>query len=192
MKRLRGQQQPIAAPGIGDFRQVGAEPAAGWSTHEKDERLVATHCCFCGVQCGMYLRVAPDGRVFGVEPRDHDINKSKLCPKGVTAYQQVNHPDRLTHPLMRARKDEPLEPVSWDAALDRVVSEIERIQETYGRDAFAVYSGSSMTTEKTYLAGKFARVALRTENIDYNGRLCMVSAGAGNKKAFGIDRAANP
>lgn len=192
MKRLRGRKTPVGPPGIGDFRQEGAQPSAGWSTHEKDEELVATHCCFCGVQCGMYLRVASDGRVFGVEPRNHDINKLKLCPKGVTAYQQVNHPDRLTHPLMRSDKGRPLEPVSWDAALDRVVSEIERIQNSYGRDAFAVYSGSSMTTEKTYLTGKFARVSLGTKNIDYNGRLCMVSAGAGNKKAFGVDRAANP
>ena len=191
MRRFRDKRS-LEAPGIGDFRQAGADPAAGWSTHEKDEKLVATHCCFCGVQCGMYLRVAADGRVFGVEPRDHDINKLKLCPKGVTAYQQVNHPDRLTHPLMRDSRDQPLRPVSWDEALDRVVSEVRRIQDAYGRDAFAVYSGSSMTTEKTYLAGKFARVALGTANIDYNGRLCMVSAGAGNKKAFGVDRAANP
>ena len=56
----------------------------------------------------------------------------------------------------------------------------------------AVLSGASLTTEKTYLMGKFARVCLKTANIDYNGRLCMVSAAAGNKKSFGIDRAANP
>jgi assimilatory nitrate reductase catalytic subunit len=56
----------------------------------------------------------------------------------------------------------------------------------------AVLSGASLTTEKTYLMGKFARVCLKTRHIDYNGRLCMVSAAAGNKKAFGIDRAANP
>ena len=49
-----------------------------------------------------------------------------------------------------------------------------------------------MTTEKCYLLGKFARVCLKTRHIDYNGRLCMVSAAAGNKKAFGIDRAGNP
>ena len=59
-------------------------------------------------------------------------------------------------------------------------------------DAFGVLGGASLTTEKTYLMGKFARVCLKTPYIDYNGRLCMVSAGAGNKKAFGIDRAANP
>ena len=52
--------------------------------------------------------------------------------------------------------------------------------------------GASLTTEKTYLLGKFARVCLKTPFIDYNGRLCMVSAGAANKKAFGIDRTTNP
>jgi assimilatory nitrate reductase catalytic subunit len=185
--------RPIVPPGVGDFREEGARPAIGWETPAPaGSRLVPTHCCYCGVQCGMYLKVDPAGRVFGMEPRDHEINRMKLCPKGVTAYQQVNHPDRLLFPLVRDRRDAPLRRASWDEALDRVASEITRIQEAYGRDAFAVYSGSSLATEVTYLMGKFARVALRTKNIDYNGRLCMVSAAAANKKAFGIDRAANP
>ena len=81
---------------------------------------------------------------------------------------------------------------TWDEALDRVVGEIRRIQSAYGKDAFAVLSGASLTNEKAYLMGKFARVALGTANIDYNGRLCMVSAAAGNRMAFGIDRVANP
>ncbi len=71
-------------------------------------------------------------------------------------------------------------------------AEIRRIQQTYGNDAFAILTGASLTNEKAYLMGKFARVALRTANIDYNGRLCMVSAGAASKKVFGIDRSANP
>ncbi|MDQ3673288.1 MAG: molybdopterin oxidoreductase family protein [Gemmatimonadota bacterium] len=189
--RSRRRKAPIA-PGIDDFRSTGAGTADEWRTDQDDERQVPTHCCFCGVQCGMYLRVDGRGRVFGVEPRHHDINKGKLCPKGVVAYQQVNHPDRLTFPLMRDSRDAPLRRASWDEALDRVVAEIGRIQKSHGRDAFGVYSGSSLTTEKTYLMGKFARVALGTRHIDYNGRLCMVSAAAANKKAFGIDRAANP
>ncbi len=184
---------PIVPPGVGDFREGGAEPALGWETPgPRGSRLVPTHCCFCGVQCGMFLKVDAAGRVFGVEPRDHEINKMKLCPKGVTAYQQVNHPDRLLYPLVRDSRDTPLRRASWEEALDRVASEMTRIQETYGRDAFAVYSGSSLATEVTYLMGKFARVALQTKNIDYNGRLCMVSAAAANKMAFGVDRAANP
>jgi assimilatory nitrate reductase catalytic subunit len=180
----------ILPPGVGDFRESAM--ASTELETPPGSKLVATHCCYCGVQCGMYLKVDARGRVFGMEPRDHEINRMKLCPKGVTAYQQVNHPDRLVYPLMRDAPGEPLRRASWDEALDRVASEIRRIQETHGRDAFAVYSGSSLATEVTYLMGKFARVALRTKNIDYNGRLCMVSAAAANKKAFGIDRAANP
>ena len=76
--------------------------------------------------------------------------------------------------------------------LQHTAEAIGRIQSEHGHGAFAVLSGASLTTEKTYLMGKFARVCLKTPYIDYNGRLCMVSAGAGNKKAFGIDRAANP
>src|SRR5581483_8330691 len=77
-------------------------------------------------------------------------------------------------------------------ALDRVASEMKRIQAAHGNDAFAVLTGASLTNEKAYLMGKFARVALRTANIDYNGRLCMVSAAAASKKVFGIDRSGNP
>jgi assimilatory nitrate reductase catalytic subunit len=184
---------PIVPPGVGDFREAGRVPADDWRAAEPEQfHLVSTHCCYCGVQCGMDLKVSEDGRVFGLEPNMHDINKGKLCPKGVTAYQQVNHPDRLLYPLIRDRRDGELRRASWDEALGRVVTEIRRIQDTYGLDAFGVYSGSSLATEVTYLMGKFARVALRTRNIDYNGRLCMVSAAAANKKAFGVDRAANP
>ena len=82
--------------------------------------------------------------------------------------------------------------MAYDAAIRKTAGEIERIQATYGKDAFALLSGASLTTEKTYLMGKFAHMCLRTANIDYNGRLCMVSAAAGNKKAFGIDRASLP
>ena len=88
----------------------------------------------------MYLRVS-DGRVIGVEPCNHDINKLRLCPKGVVAYQQVHHPDRLLSPLMRDTRDGPLHLVSWEAALDRIVSEIRRIQSTYGRDASGCWAG---------------------------------------------------
>ncbi|MFA5889739.1 MAG: molybdopterin oxidoreductase family protein [Actinomycetota bacterium] len=190
MKRKKAL--PVLAAGIGDFRESGAEPAGDWQAPQAGERLVPTHCCFCGVQCGMYVRVSESGKVFGVEPRFHDINKGKLCPKGIVAYQQVSHPDRLLYPLMRDRRDAPLRRVSWEDALDRVVSEITRIQGAYGRDAFGLIGGASLTTEKTYLLGKFARVGLWTKHIDYNGRLCMVSAAGANKKAFGIDRAANP
>jgi assimilatory nitrate reductase catalytic subunit len=166
------------------------EPAGGWQAGGAPSRLVKTHCCFCGVQCGIQLKVR-DEKVVGFEPwAEFPVNQGKLCPKGVKRYLQNNHPDRLLAPL--ARTNGGFREIGWDEALSRVVENIRRIQQTYGKDAFALLGGASLTNEKAYLMGKFARVALGTANIDYNGRLCMVSAGAGNKLAFGIDRAANP
>jgi assimilatory nitrate reductase catalytic subunit len=157
------------------------------------DRLVQTHCCFCGQQCGIQLKVR-DNRVVGFEPwEDFPFNQGMLCPKGVKRYLQGGHPDRLLTALARdPGAPGGFRPLPYDQAIDRVAAEIRRIQEQHGRDAFAVLSGASLTTEKAYLMGKFARVCLKTANIDYNGRLCMVSAAAANKKAFGIDRAANP
>jgi assimilatory nitrate reductase catalytic subunit len=157
------------------------------------DRLVKTHCCFCGQQCGIQLKVRGNV-VLGFEPwEDFPFNRGMLCPKGVRRYLQGSHHDRLTQAHFRDRSaPEGFRPVAYDEAIQRVAAEIRRIQTQYGNDAFAILGGASMTTEKCYLLGKFARVCLKTRHIDYNGRLCMVSAGAGNKKAFGIDRAANP
>ena len=69
-------------------------------------------------------------------------------------------------------------PTYWDKAIDRVATRIRAIQRAHGRDAVAVFGGGSLTNEKAYLLGKFARVALGTANIDYNGRFCMSSAAA--------------
>ncbi len=161
----------------------------------RDDRVptgfVPTHCAFCGVQCAMYLKVK-DGEVIGVEPRDYPHNRGALCPKGVVAYQQAGHPERLRHPLLRRRRGGELERVSWDEALDFVVGRWKDIQATYGRDAVAVYSGSSMTNEKCYAVGKFARAVLGTRHVDYNGRLCMSSAAYAYAQAFGIDRSPLP
>lgn len=166
---------------------------ASLETGTEPDRIVKTHCCFCGQQCGIQLKVK-DNTVIGFEPwTDFPFNKGMLCPKGVKRYLQGGHEDRLLTALRR----DPSSPGGFSAldyndAVSRVASEIDRIQSAYGPDAFGVLSGASLTTEKSYLMGKFARVTLKTRYIDYNGRLCMVSAGAANKKAFGIDRSANP
>jgi assimilatory nitrate reductase catalytic subunit len=175
-----------------DFQSTGPPPA-GWPAADRlPSELIPTHCAFCGVQCGMYLRVS-DGKVTGVEPRNFPHNQGHLCPKGIVAYQQVDHPERLTSPMLRrGGKRSPLERCSWDEALSYVVSRWHSIQAEHGKDAVAVYSGSSMTNEKCYLLGKFARVGLQTRHIDYNGRLCMSSSAFAYAKAFGIDRAPLP
>jgi assimilatory nitrate reductase catalytic subunit len=163
------------------------------STADEPDSLVKTHCCFCGQQCGIQLKVR-NNEVIGFEPwEDFPFNRGMLCPKGVKRYLQGSHPDRLLQAVAR----DPGAPAGFRAlpyadAIARTASAITRIQEQHGPSAVAVLGGASLTTEKTYLLGKFARVCLRTPFIDYNGRLCMVSAGAANKKSFGIDRTTNP
>jgi assimilatory nitrate reductase catalytic subunit len=83
-----------------DFQSSGPSLHDWQDADRQAEKLVPTHCSFCGVQCGMYLKVA-DGKVFGVEPRDYPHNRGSLCPKGVVAYQQADHPDRLLYPMIR-------------------------------------------------------------------------------------------
>jgi assimilatory nitrate reductase catalytic subunit len=157
------------------------------------DKMVKTHCCFCGQQCGIILKVKNE-EVIGFEPwYDFPFNKGMLCPKGIKRYLQGSHPDRLTTALQRdPNASGGFRSISYDQGLSKTVEAIKKIQAEHGNQAIGMLSGASMTTERAYLAGKFARLALKTPYIDYNGRLCMVSAGAANKKAFGIDRAANP
>ncbi len=172
---------------------VNRSSPARLATDAEPDRLVKTHCCFCGQQCGIQLKVR-DNIVTGFEPwYDFPFNRGMLCPKGVKRYLQGAHPDRLLTAFKRdTASPEGFSPMGYQEAIARVAPEISRIQSTYGPAAMGVLSGASLTVEKAYLMGKFARVCLKTPHIDYNGRLCMVSAGAGNKKAFGIDRAASP
>lgn len=167
-------------------------PPGGWR-HEAEtspDKLVKTHCCFCGQQCGIQLKVR-DNTVIGFEPwEDFPFNQGMLCPKGVKRYLQGGHQDRLLDPLMRT--DQGFRTSTWDEALAFTARRLRELQDKHGKDAVAVYGGASLTTEKAYLLGKFARVALGTRHIDYNGRLCMVSAGTAYKPAFGVDRSPIP
>jgi len=198
---MNGQAPPTApaAPSLDreTIREFGPHLAYSsegrLDTGVEPEKYVKTHCCFCGQQCGMQLKVKGN-LVVGVEPwYEFPFNKGMMCPKGIKRYLQQSHPDRLLHAYTKdAGSPGGFRTLAYDDAIRQTAAEIDRIQRAYGRDAFALLSGASLTTEKTYLMGKFAHMCLRTANIDYNGRLCMVSAAAGNKKAFGIDRAANP
>ncbi len=168
------------------------EPPGGWGdpARPRPDALVKTHCSFCGMQCGIQLRVRGN-EVVGFEPwEEFPFNHGMLCPKGVKRYLQGVHPDRLQTCLRRT--DSGFVPMSYEDALNETARRLSEIRGKYGPDSVAVYGGASMVTEKAYVLGKFARVALGTRHIDYNGRLCMVSAGTAYKLTFGIDRATNP
>ncbi|MER6945383.1 molybdopterin oxidoreductase family protein [Nonomuraea sp. NPDC000554] len=141
-----------------------------------------THCPYCALQCGM--AVTADGPGITITPRtDIPANSAgALCQKGWTAAELLTNGERLTTPLLHGR------PVHWDTALDHVAERLSHIRAEHGPDAVAVFGGGGLTNEKAYLLGKFARVALGTSQIDYNGRFCMSSAAAASIRAFGMDR----
>ncbi len=147
-----------------------------------------THCPYCSLQCGVELTPGVGGGLALSGREDFPVNRGGLCLKGVNAAELITHPERLTTPLARDRPGLPLRAVTWDDALDRVTAAITRAQTEHGRDAVGCFGGGGLTNEKAYQFGKFARVALRTAMIDYNGRFCMSSAAAAANRAFGIDR----
>ncbi|MFD1150550.1 molybdopterin oxidoreductase family protein [Saccharothrix hoggarensis] len=121
-----------------------------------------------------------------VSPREFPTNRGGLCQKGWTSAELLTSPARLTTPLVR--RDGELRPATWDEALDVVAAKLRALREEHGPDAVGVFGGGGLTNEKSYALGKFARVALGTSQIDYNGRFCMSSAAAAGMKAFGLDR----
>ena len=148
----------------------------------------ATHCPYCALQCAMTLDPAPGERVpVRVTGRDFPTNRGGLCKKGWTSAELLAIPDRLTTPLVRGEDGE-LQETSWETALDTLAARLRELRSEHGPDAVGVFGGGGLTNEKAYQLGKFARIALRTSRIDYNGRFCMSSAAAASTRAFGIDR----
>ncbi|OBK44749.1 molybdopterin oxidoreductase family protein [Mycobacterium kubicae] len=146
-----------------------------------------THCPYCALQCGITLDVS-QGAVELAPQSDFPTNRGGLCAKGWTAAELLNHPDRLTGPLVRDDRNSALRPATWNEALERIVTNFQTIQHDHGRDAVGCFGGGGLTNEKAYQLGKFTRVALRSAAIDYNGRFCMSSAAAASNRSFGIDR----
>ncbi len=146
---------------------------------------VATHCPYCALQCAQTLTPGPSG--VGVAGRDFPTNRGGLCQKGWTSASLLRAPDRLTTPLVRRTGGE-LAPATWDEALDLVALRFQEVRAAHGADTVAVFGGGGLTNEKAYQLGKFARVALGTANIDYNGRFCMSSAAAAANRSLGVDR----
>src|SRR4051794_28031512 len=148
--------------------------------------MTATHCPYCALQCGMTVTATPDGPSVGA--RDFPTNRGGMCQKGWTSAELLTSSGRPSTPLARDSRDKPLHPVSWDEALDRIADAVTTTRRAHGRDAVGVFGGGGLTNEKAYTLGKFARVALGTKSIDYNGRFCMSSAAAAGIRAFGLDR----
>lgn len=151
----------------------------------------ATHCPYCALQCAMTLDTGSAAAAAQGYPevaaRQFPTNRGGMCRKGWTSAELLADPARLTAPLLRGT-DGVFQEVTWDTALDRMAAEFRTAQQQHGRDGVGIFGGGSLTNEKAYQLGKFARVALRTSRIDYNGRFCMSSAAAAANRSLGLDR----
>ncbi|GAA3681406.1 molybdopterin oxidoreductase family protein [Arthrobacter ginkgonis] len=165
--------------------QAGSTPAS-----------TPTHCPYCALQCAMSVSPGPAAggpaggspdRGAGVEPRQFPTNGGALCRKGWSSAQLLGAADRIVEPLLRG-PDGVLRPAAWDEVLDLVAAKVRALRTAHGADAVAVFGAGGLTNEKAYQLGKFARLALGTRLIDYNGRFCMSSAAAAGNRSFGLDR----
>ncbi|MFQ5780905.1 MAG: molybdopterin oxidoreductase family protein, partial [Nitrospiria bacterium] len=137
------------------------------------ERWAYTTCGYCSTGCSIEVGVDKEGR--GITARgvgDADVNRGKLCLKGIFEFELFNTPNRGVVPLIRKGISDPYEETTWDAALSRTAGEIERIQARYGRDSFAVVSTGQIYTEEFYTLGKLVRGLIGTNNYDGNTTLC--------------------
>ncbi|MET7453933.1 molybdopterin oxidoreductase family protein [Streptomyces sp. NPDC005574] len=170
----RAPGRSASFPGVARQTREGAAPES------------ATHCPYCALQCATVLSGGRE-RTAVRPAADFPVNRGGLCQKGWTAPALLAAPDRLLSPLVRGADGE-LAPAGWEQALDLVAGRLREISARHGADALAVFGGGGLTNEKAYTLGKFARIALGTAQIDYNGRFCMSSAAAAAGHAFGLDR----
>ncbi len=136
----------------------------------KDTHAVRTTCAFCGVGCQMDLFVQ-DNQIVKIEGADVNLppNNASLCVKGRFGFNFVASKDRLTHPLIK--KDGKQVKASWDEALQLVADKFTAIKEKFGSDTLGVLTSARITNEDNYVAQKFTRAVLKTNNIDHCARL---------------------
>ena len=146
---------------------------------QRPEKTTETVCPYCGVGCRMEVGVL-DRRIVRVRgKRDCLPNNGQLCVKGRFGLGYVESPERLTVPLIR--KNGKLVPATWDEALDLVASKLNG----YKGDGFAFLSSAKCSNEENYLAQKFARLVMQTNNVDHCARLCHASTVSALALAFG-------
>ena len=164
--------------------------------YQQPTHRVNTICPYCGVGCSLSLGIRGN-RIVDVQGRKGSpVNTGGLCVKGRFGFDFVNHPDRLTMPLIRragTKKEikasgnpgDAFYEAGWEEALDRVVQGMTRTVGRLGPDAIGVLSSAKCTNEDNYLLQKFARAVLGTNNVDHCARLCHASTVTAALAAFG-------
>lgn len=136
-----------------------------------------TTCGYCSVGCGMLVGTR-NGKAVAVRGNpDHPVNRGKLCPKGLSEHLMIDTPGRARTPMLRKNgRNSPLEPVTWDVALDTMLARITALQAEHGPQTLGVIGTGQLLTEEFYTLGKLVQLGFRTPNYDGNTTLCMASA----------------
>jgi formate dehydrogenase alpha subunit len=149
------------------------------NNYQPPAREVKTICTYCGVGCGIVVGVRGD-RIVNIEgDRDNVVNRGHLCVKGRFGFSFINHPERLTKPLIK--KDGEFVESTWDEALDLVAKKLG----DYSSEEIAVLSSAKITNEENYVVQKFARAVLGTNSVDHCARLCHAPTVSGLAQSFG-------
>lgn len=142
-------------------------------------------CRFCGVGCGVLIGMQ-DNKAVAVKGDPHSpVNKGLCCVKGYHQTICMYAEDRLTKPLVK--KNGRYVETTMDEALDLVASKMKETIEKHGKDSVAMYTSGQSTIPEGYVASKFMKGAIGTNNLDCNARLCMASAVTGFLSTFGAD-----
>ncbi|OTG64137.1 nitrate reductase [Acinetobacter sp. ANC 3903] len=158
------------------------------SSTELQTKTTHTTCPYCGVGCGVTATVqdtALGQKVSVTGDVNHPSNYGKLCIKGSNLADTIGLETRVLHPML-GRKNQ-REKTDWNTATDLIANKFQQYIDQYGRDSIAFYVSGQLLTEDYYVVNKFVKGYLGTANIDTNSRLCMSSAVAAHKRAFGED-----
>jgi predicted molibdopterin-dependent oxidoreductase YjgC len=150
---------------------VGAlvEKDARYEARPWETDKVRTTCSYCGVGCQLYLHVK-DNRVVKISGvQDVAPNYGSLCVKGRFGYDFIHSSDRLKTPLIRGNGA--LREASWDEALDLVARKLDEIKSEHGADSIGVLTSARISNEENYIAQKFTRAVVQTNNVDHCARL---------------------
>ncbi len=177
----------VACGGCVDSCPTGALSEPGLLDPRPIDRTAVTTCGYCGVGCTLRVHVR-DEAVAAISPDiGGPVNRGHACVKGRFAHAFARSRDRLTTPLIRrGGRGGPLEPASWEEAAAFVAARLTAIADAHGGDAIALISSARATNEENYLAQKFARAVIGTNNIDNCSRLCHAPSAAGLTASFGL------
>ncbi|RKG46925.1 MULTISPECIES: nitrate reductase [Acinetobacter] len=158
------------------------------SSTENKIKTTQTTCPYCGVGCGVTAEVnetAQGKTVITKGDANHPSNYGKLCIKGSNLADTLGLETRVLYPMMGRKTERKVS--TWDESIDAIANKFQQCIDQYGRDSIAFYVSGQLLTEDYYAVNKFVKGYLGTANIDTNSRLCMSSAVAAHKRAFGED-----